>query len=162
MISDSNWNKIRSVFDQGFNSCLHFSLATVNEDGSPNVAPIGALILREKGSGFFFDEYSTRTRNNLNRDPRVCVLAVNSDRAFWGKSLGDGKFVSPPAVRLHGVAEGLREAKNDEIEVWQKRIIFARGLKGYELMWSHLRRVRDLHFDTFEPVDAGDMTSGLW
>lgn len=162
MISNSNWAKIRSIFDQGFSSCLHFSLATVNEEGSPNVAPIGALILREYPSGFYFDEYTTRTRNNLNRDPRVCVLAVNADRAFWGKSLSDGRFISPPAVRLLGVAKELREATNDEIAAWQKRIAFARGFKGYDLMWSHMCHVRDLHFDSFEPVDVGDMTSGLW
>jgi uncharacterized protein len=162
MISANNWSKIRAIFDQGFKTCLHFSLATVNADGSPNVAPIGALILRENPSGFYFDEYTTRTRINLNHNPKVCILAVNADMAFWRKSLIDGKFALAPAVRLLGVAGELREARNDEIEVWQKRIAYARGLKGYELMWSHMHQVRDLNFDSFEPVDAREMTAGLW
>jgi hypothetical protein len=110
MIPVDKWNLIRPIFDNAFKSCMHFSMATVNEDGSPHLTPIGSLILREDPTGYFFDEYCTRTRDNLSRNPRVCFLAVNADRTFWVKSLIVGKFSAPPAVRLMGTVKELREA----------------------------------------------------
>jgi len=29
-------------------------------------------------------------------------------------------------------------------------------------MWKNMRMVRDVHFDSFEPVWLGEMTQGLW
>jgi hypothetical protein len=136
-------------------------MATVNEDGSPDVTPIGSLILREDTSGFFFDEFCGRSRENLDRDPRVCFLAVNAQRPFWLKSLIIGKFSAPPAVRLTGVVKELREATPEEIAAWQSRVNFARGTSGYKIMWNQMHLVREVHFDSFEPVDCGKMTSGL-
>jgi hypothetical protein len=162
MITDEKWDAIRSVFDEAFRSCLHFAMATVNEDGSPRITPIGALILRDNKTGFFFDEYCTGTRENLNRNPPVCFLAVNAEKTFWGKSLAAGKFVSPPAVRLMGIVSDRREATTDEIAAWQSHVAFARGTKGYELLWSRMHSVRDVSFDSFEPVEMDVMTAGLW
>jgi hypothetical protein len=34
--------------------------------------------------------------------------------------------------------------------------------KGHDLLWSRLKYVRDVTFDSFEPVHAGLMTRGLW
>ena len=110
MINADKWNLICPIFDNAFKSCLHFAMATVNEDGSPHITPIGSLILREDQTGFFFDEYCTKTRANIVRNPRVCFLAVNADRPFWVKSLIVGKFSAPPAVRLMGTVKELREA----------------------------------------------------
>jgi uncharacterized protein len=158
----NNWDKIRSIFNEAFGSCCHYALTTVNDDGSPHVTPIGGLVLREDRTGFYFDEYCTRTRENLRRDPRVCILAVNADRTFWGKSLAAGKFLSPPAVRLIGTAGEMRQATDDEIAAFKKRISYASGTKGYDLLWAHLHTVRDLSFDSFEPVETGEMTHDLW
>ena len=55
-----HWETIRAVFEEGFKSCSHFAVATVNEDGSPHVTPIGALILREDQTGFYFEENPTK------------------------------------------------------------------------------------------------------
>jgi uncharacterized protein len=162
MISESEWAKIRSVCSRGFSSCLHFALATVNEDGSPNIAPIGALILRANPSGFYFDEYAGKTGANIDRNPRVCILAVNAGKLFWAKSLMQGRFAAPPAIRLKGTAGELRNATDDEIAAWHKRIAFARSFQGYRILWSQMSRVRDLQFDAFEPVNIGRMTAGLW
>jgi uncharacterized protein len=161
MIPADKWNLIRPIFDNAFKSCLHFSMATVNADGSPHITPIGSLILREDPSGFFFDEYCAKTRENINRNPRVCFLAVNADRPFWVKSLIMGKFSAPPAVRLMGTVGALREATHDEIAAWHSRVVFARPTKGYEIMWSLMHSVRDVQFDSFEPMTTGIMTSGL-
>ena len=130
-------------------------MATVNEDGSPHVTPIGALILRDNQTGFYFEENPVRMPRNLKTNPRVCILAVNADKLFWGKALIEGKFSTPPAVRLSGMAGKLREATPDEIALWQEKIALAKGTKGYQLLWSHFSHVRDIAFDSFEPVERG-------
>jgi uncharacterized protein len=42
-----HWEMIKTIFEEAYKSCSHFAVATVNEDGSPHVTPIGALILRD-------------------------------------------------------------------------------------------------------------------
>ncbi len=157
-----NWEKIRGVFEEGFKSCAHFAVATVNEDGSPHVTPIGALFLRQDQTGFYFEENPFRLPKNLKGNPRVCILAVNADKIFWANALFQGKFATPPAVRLMGTAGDPRRATPDEIEAWQKKIAMAKGTKGYALLWEKFGRVRDITFDSFEPVPLGEMTLGLW
>lgn len=159
---DEHWAKIRTIFNEAYGSCFHYAVSTVNEDGSPHVIPIGALILREDCTGFFFDEYCTGTRENLRRDPRVCILAVNADRTFWGKSLAAGKFLNPPAVILTGTAGPMREATADEIASFKNKVASARGTKGYNMLWEPLHTVRDLKFDSFQTIETGEMTAGLW
>ena len=61
-----------------------------------------------------------------------------------------GKFSTAPAVRLMGTVKELREATPDEIAAWHNRIAFARLTKGYEIMWSRMKSVRDVQFDSFE------------
>lgn len=157
-----HWETIRAVFEEGFKSCSHFAVATVNEDGSPHVTPIGALILRQDRTGFYFEENPISMPRNLERNPRVCILAVNADKVFWGQSLIEGKFLTSPAVRLMGRAGELREATEEEVAAWQEKIAIAKGTKGYTLLWEKFGRVRDITFDAFEPVLVGEMTNGLW
>jgi len=161
MIPVDKWKLIRPVFDNTFKSCRHISMATVNADGSPRITPIGSLILRDDPTGYFFDEYCTKTRENIARNPKVCFLAVNANHPFWVKSLIRGKFSEPPAVRLMGTISALREATPAEIAAFHKRVAFALPTKGYELMWSRMHLVCDVEFDSFEPVNCGKMTNGL-
>jgi len=157
-----HWESIRNVFNEAFKSSMHFAVATVNDDGSPHVTPIGALILRENPAGFYFEENPVRLPRNLKTNPRVCVMAVNADKIFWGKALIEGKFISPPAVRLYGLAGQPRKAIPEEIARWQEQIDPFKGTKGYGLLWSHFAWVRDIAFDSFEPVETGEMTVNLW
>jgi uncharacterized protein len=157
-----HWETIRSVFEEGYKTCFHFAVATVNEDGAPHVTPIGALILRDNQTGFYFEENPIRMPRNLKRNPRVCILAVNADKGFWVNSLIQGNFTAPPAVRLMGRVGELRKATADEVEAWQVKIAIAKGTKGYSLMWEKFARVKDITFDSFEPVLVGEMTKGLW
>ncbi len=157
-----HWETIRAIFEEGRNSSMHFAVATVAEDGSPHVAPIGALFLRDDKTGFYFDEFTVTTSKNVNRNPRVCILAVNSTPAFWQRSLLAGKFLAPPAVRLMGSLGNKRNGTDQEIAIWQDRVKTARGTKGHELLWKDMRTVRDIFFDSFEPVSCGAMTQGLW
>ena len=158
----NHWETIRAVFEAGYTSCLHFSVATVNEDGSPRVTPIGGLILRADQTGFYFEEHCTGMVANIERHPDVCIMAVNADKAFWGKSLIKGKFKTPPAMRLMGRVGALRAATSDERHAFQKRVAIAKHTKGYEILWERMTQVRDIRFHAFEPVHAGEMTRGLW
>ena len=161
MITQEQWDIIRRVIDEANASCSHVSVATVNTDGSPHVTPIGTLALHDGPTGYFFDELCTDSRKNLDRDPGVCILAVHAGMPFWIKSLVMGKFSTPPAIRLVGTVKPLREAAPEEIAAWYRHVAKARLTKGYESMWSRMHLVRDVHFDSFEAVNCGKMTSGL-
>ena len=61
-----------------------------------------------------------------------------------------------------GVVGEKREATEQEIAQWQKKVEAASQLKGYEILWKNMRTVRDIYFDSFEPVHTGSMTGNLW
>jgi hypothetical protein len=158
----NHWKTIQLVFEQSLNSSLHYAIATLNEDGSPHITPIGALFLREDHSGFYFEVFSINMRTNLDRDQRVCVLAVNSSLFFWQSSFFVGRCETPPSVRLMGTVGQRREATEEEAARWRKHVEFAQGTKGYDLLWKDMRFVRNMYFDSFEPVHMGEMTRELW
>lgn len=158
----ARWNEIRRVFGAAFASSLHFAVATVRPDGAPHVAPIGSVLLLEPGRGVYFEEYTTRTPRHLERDQRVCVLAVNSSRWLWLASLVRGRFATPPAVRLLGTVGARRPATARELALFQRRVRLVRRTRGHALLWAGLRTVRELHFDAWEPIVIGAMTRGVW
>lgn len=158
----ANWKEVKGLFKDSFKSSFHFSIATVSENGEPHVTPIGSLILGQPGCGIYFERFPKTLPRNLANSRQVCVLAVNSSRWFWLKSLVRGNFASPPAVRLHGIAGELRDATNTEIALWQKRVRRVSFSKGHALMWRGMTKVRDIKFTKVEPVQIGQMTSDLW
>jgi len=157
---DEDWTDIKQLFKQSFKSSFHYAIATVNEDGQPHLTPIGSLILGKPGRGVYFEEFPKQLPRNLHTNRQVCVLAVNSSRWFWIRSLIGGKFSSPPAVRLYGTVGAVREATKKEIRLWQHRVKRVRLTKGHAIMWARMRTVRDIEFSRVEPVHIGGMTSG--
>jgi len=157
-----NWKEVKAVFRDSFKSSFHYAIATVSENGEPHVTPIGSLILGKPGKGFYFEKFTRNLPQNIGRNGRVCVLAVNSSRWFWARSLFRGGFGMPPAVRLHGVAKELRPATEREAALWQKRVSVARFTKGHEFMWREMSMVREIDFYRIEPIHIGRMTKGLW
>ena len=109
------WPQVRRVCSQAFGSSLHYSMASVTEDGAPHITPIGSLLLREPGHAIYFEEFTRHMPQNFQRDNRVCVLAVNSGLWFWVKALLRGRFSSPPALRLHGTVGDPRKGTPEEI-----------------------------------------------
>ena len=156
-----HWKIIQKVLDESRGS-LQCAAATVNRDGSPHVTPVGSLFLRDDKTGFYFDEHFVNMSKNLEHNQRVCILVVNCNPAFWMNSLKDGKFATPPAIRLLGSVGKKREATEDELSKWQNYVKFAVGTKGHDVIWKNMRMVRDVYFDSFEPVLMGEMTQGLW
>ena len=161
-ITGHHWKNIRRLFDDTFNTSFHYAFATVKEDGSPHVTPVGSLILDDDRKGFYFEEYLSAMPRNLKHNARVCILAVHTSKWRFFISLFRGKFSSPPAVRLMGKVGEKREATPEELRKFRSRINKYRMFKGYNLLWSKLRHVREIEFDSFEPVRAGAMTQGLW
>ncbi|MBI5584224.1 MAG: pyridoxamine 5'-phosphate oxidase family protein [Deltaproteobacteria bacterium] len=157
-----HWPAIKKVFGDALNTSLHYAVATVNSDGTPHLTPVGSLILRDNPSGFFFDEFLQTLAGNIKQNPRVCVLAVNSSRLFWYRSLWQGRFRQAPAIRLTGTVGDRRPATPAELEMFQRRLRPFRRLKGYKILWQNMSKVRDITFDGFRPVEAGAMSRGIW
>ncbi|MDD5223752.1 MAG: pyridoxamine 5'-phosphate oxidase family protein [bacterium] len=158
-----HWEEIRKLFEK---SMGNYAFATINEDGSPHVSPIGSLFLRADQTGFYFEEYSRILNKNLNRDNRICVLAVDFRKSFWARSFIRGRYIAPPAVRIIGTVGERRKATPEEIKMFRGirwvRLFRWLGLKGYKAGWKPLSHVRDVKFSSFEPIHAGIMTSHNW
>ncbi len=162
LITDAVWMRIRKLFSDSFRTSFHYTFATVGEDGVPRATPIGSLILRPDRTGFYFEEYASGLRKNLEKNRRVCVLAVKTSKWFFLKSLFLGKFTEPAAVRLMGTAGEKRQATDAEIRMFRKRVAPYRMLRGHDMLWKELKYVRDITFDSFEPVRIAGMTRALW
>ena len=157
---EKQWPAIRKVFWSAFLSSVHYAVASVDADGNPHVTPIGTVILHEQaGKGLFFQQFTTGLPANLETNARVCILAVNSGRLFWLRSLLSGKFPSAPAVRLYGTVGPLRRATVEEVQLWKGRVWPAAFTRGYANIWGeheHGARVRFHASQTdAHPHDAG-------
>ncbi len=156
------WPEIRRVVLRGQASSLHCSIASVGERSVPTVTPIGTVFLGEYPSGFFFDRYTSALGKNIDANGKICLLAVNSSKAFWLHSFLLGRFTEPPGVRLYGTAGPLREATSAELSQIAKRVRSTKWLKGSRLIWSSFTHVRNLRFTSFRPVTYPSMTEHLW
>jgi hypothetical protein len=157
-----NWPQIKATFDSAIATSLHCAIASVSAAGQPHVTPIGFIFLRDDFSAFYFEEYPNTLRENLAHNRRVCLSLVNSSRMFWFRSLLRGRFVSPPGVRLMGVAGERRRATDQERALYLARVRPLRRLRGYDLIWRDLSHVRDIQLESFAPVVYPKMTEGLW
>ncbi len=157
-IEMGHWTELRRLAGRTFNTSLHFAIATVNPDGTPHVTPIGSLMLTTPGEGYFFEVFADRLSANLDRGSPVSVMGVISSSSLWLRALISGRFSSPPAFRMIGVAGVKRASTEAERKRWRKKVRFFRWLKGYKLLWGNLDTVRDLHFHALEPVRLGVMT----
>lgn len=155
-----DWPTATGVFKRSFRSSFHYSVATVGPGGAPHVTPIGSVMLTEPGRGIFFDLFTSRLSRNLDNDPRVCVMAVDTTKRFWLTSLVRGRFDAQPALRLSGTAGPRRPPTPEEQQRWLRRVRSIRRLKGHDLLFQKLTHVRDLTFEESAPVRLGVMTRG--
>ncbi|MFV1990031.1 MAG: pyridoxamine 5'-phosphate oxidase family protein [Acidimicrobiales bacterium] len=160
-IDDATWREIRGTFARSERSTLHSSVASINEDGSPHISPIGSVLLTDTAKGIYFDVFAGGLSRNLERDPRLTVLAVDSSRWFWLRSLIKGQFLDHPGYRLSGTAGPRREATEDEQRRMANIVRPLRWFKGHDLLWSNFGHVRDLSFESAKPIRLGKMTSHL-
>ncbi len=151
-ITPARWHVVRRIFRDGFASQFHFAIASVGADGAPRITPIGSVALTGEGRGYYFEEYAAGLRRDLERDRRVCVMAVNSSRWELLKALLLGRVTRPFGVRLYGTAGERRPATPEEQARFSRRVSRFRLLRGHALLWGKLRTVRELRFDALEPV----------
>ncbi len=78
------------------------------------------------------------------------------------KSFFKGRITAHPGVRLMGTGGERREATKQELEQFHKRFRMFRPFKGYNLIWGNLRYVREIRFDSYEPVRIGALTRAVW
>ncbi len=156
-----NWPLVKRLFRASINSSLHCAIASVGEHGEPHVTPIGSLILDRPGHGYYFERFTRQLPKNVELHREVCVLAVNSDRWYWFKSLLGGRFTTPPAVRLMGTVGEARMATEQEIARWQRHVRAVRFTRGHALLWRDMNRVREIRFHRIETLEIGAMTHGV-
>lgn len=157
-----HWPEILRVLRASKRSTRHFSIATVTPDGRPHVTPIGHAFFREDMTGYYFDAYSHAMPLHFAHSPRICLMAVTISTKLWLPALFKAKFSAPPGVRLFGEVGAARAATAAEIAELAQSIRATRALRGHKLLWGDLRRVRDMRFDGFAPVQYPVMCEGLW
>ena len=158
---NGDWEKIRKHFNKSFRSNLHVSVASVDSENNPTVTPIGSLFLNKNQTGFYFEKYPSRLPVHARNVKKICVLAVNSSRWFWLKSLFIGEFKNYPAVKLYGELGHRRLATPVEINRLKRRMRTTRGMKGNRYLWGDMAHVRDITFHRAEKINLGKMTHEL-
>ena len=126
------------------------------------MTPIGHVFLRENRTAFYLEAHARKLPHNLDQNPRVCLLLVNSRGLFWARSLFKGRFSSPPGMRLIGIAGRRRDATDEEKATYMARVGPFRMTKGYERIWKDLGFVCDIQLERVEPVLYPVLTDGLW
>jgi uncharacterized protein len=161
-IDASTWALARQIITAGLRTSLHCAVGSINPDGTPHLTPIGSVLLdREVGRGYYLDVFNAQLAANIDADPHVCILAVNSSRLTWIRALVSGTFTTSPGVRLMGTAGPRRLATDVEKDRFAQRVGPALRTKGGKAMWRNIDHVRDLTFDTVKTVRLGSMTSSL-
>ena len=158
------WQQVRATVRGASASSMHCAIASIGADGRPHVTPIGSVMLTEPGHGVYLDVINVQLSRNIDRDPRVEVLAVDSRRRTWLRGLVRGRFDTSPGVRLIGVAGESRPLRDDERERFQRRVRWAIRTRGGRRLWGDPARfhARDLTFTGVVPVRIPAMTEHLW
>lgn len=156
-----DWDTIRQHFSKSFGSSLHVAIASIDSDNNPTVTPIGTVFLNRDQTGFYFEKFTSNLPGNSKTNNKVCLLAVNSSKVFWIKSLFKGRFQSHPAIKLYGQLGQKRKATERELNALKKRLKLTRRLKGHQYLWGEMTYVRELTFTKAEKMKLGKMTSAL-
>lgn len=160
---EAHWAATRDLWNRALRNSLCVAIATVGEDGAPHVSPIGSLTLgAAPGTGTLLQLFSHQMGRNLDRDPRVTVLAVDSSATRFVNGLRKGRFDRAVATRLSGTAGPRRWATDEEIARFRRRVRPLRRLRGHDILWGAARiGARDITFDFERPVNLGAMTAHL-
>jgi hypothetical protein len=146
--------KIKPLFSQA----MHCSIATVNADGLPHVTPIGSVVLKNQGNGWFFQKFTKNIPKNAEHCEYATIMAVNNSKWYWLKSVLKGGFKTPPAMRLTVKLGNYRPATESETAKFQRRVGLFRRTKGYQMMWAGMSEIREFEIVDYKPVYVGKMT----
>jgi len=156
-----DWETIKQHFSRSFGSSLHVSIASVDNDNFPTVTPIGSLFLNNDQSGFYFEKFPKNLPKHSEINNKVCVLAVNSSKWYWVRSLFYNRFKSYPAIKLYGILGEKRPATEIELHALKRRMRMTKRLKGHQFLWDNMGFVRDIQFSKVSAVKFGEMMSNI-
>jgi hypothetical protein len=157
-MTPEQWELVRRTVELSVRSGLNCTIGSHNADGSLHLTPIGSVVLTDVGKGFYFDIFNSQLARNLAADPRVTILAVDSGRLMWLRSLLKGSFVRPPGVRLTGQVGSPRPSTEAEIRRFHRVVGPLLHTRGGQMLWSRLPRVRDIRIESVIPLRIGPMT----
>jgi predicted pyridoxine 5'-phosphate oxidase superfamily flavin-nucleotide-binding protein len=157
-ITDEHWDKITAYYPKLIKSSMFCSIASVDAEGHPNVTPIGTVFFNNDKTGFYFDMHTKALSKNIENNPEVCLLFVNTSKLFWFKSLLRNKFTQPSGFKLMGRVGKKRQATEAEKTRFEKMIRRMRKLKGYQTLWANHEYVREISFFEYFPIQTGEMT----
>lgn len=158
---NKDWGKIKIHFRKCIGANMHIVISSVDADNVPTVTPIGSLFLNDDQTGFYFEKFATKLNKNSKTNRNVCLLAVNTKKWFWLKSLFKGSFSEYPAVKLYGELGEKREATPKEFRAFQRRVRSTRSLKGHQYLWKEMSQIREIVFTKAEKINLGKMTKNL-
>ncbi|MBI2423536.1 MAG: pyridoxamine 5'-phosphate oxidase family protein [Candidatus Hydrogenedentes bacterium] len=160
---EKHWPQVRPFARAVSRSSIAYSIASMGEDGRPQLTPVGSLRFHADYRASYFELFALGLGRNLDRDPNVCIMGVNSSRWYWFRALFQGRAAHVPGYRFAGVAGPRRDATEEEIAWWQRRLKPLRRLRGYDMLWADesLRHVRDIAITDIIPVHLGRLTSHL-
>lgn len=158
---NKDWSKIKTHFRKCIGANMHVAIASVNEENVPTITPIGSLFLNDDQTGFYFEKFATKLNKNSKTNSSICILAVNSKKWFWLKSLFKGRFSEYPAVKLYGELGEKRDATPKEFRAFQRRVRSTKRLKGHQYLWKDMSQVREIKFTKAEKINLGNMTKEL-
>ena len=158
------WRQVQRTLARAQRSSLHSAIASIGADGHPHVSPIGSVRLGAPATGTYLDVFNVQLGRNIDHDPRITVLAVDSSPATWLRGLVEGRFPHPPGVRLVGTASPSRPATQEEIGRFRRSVRPTLLTKGGRALFGRVDHVsaRDLTFTGVIPVRTGTLTSHLW
>jgi len=108
--------------------------------------------------GYFHPIFAARLRKALATDQRFELLFLDLSATRWLPALIRGRFERMVAARLRGRAVGPRRAATaEEVARWNEQVSPVRWTRGHQLLWSDVRFVQELEFDTLVPVRFGAM-----
>ena len=121
-------------------------------------------MLTDPGCGVYLDVLNVDLGRNLDREPRLTVVAVDSRRRAWLTALIRARFDSPPGRRLVGTASPARPLTEHERDRFRRRVRLALRTKGGRRLWGRDGHylARDLTFTEVVPVRIPRMTTHLW
>lgn len=158
------WRTVRTTVARARSSALHCAIASTMPDGSAHVSPIGSVSLGEPGCGTYLDVFNAQLGRNLDHDPRLTILAVDSRKVMWVRALLRGRFETPPGLRLRATAGPTRPATEGEVDRFRRAVKPAVLTKGGQAMWGRPEalQARDLVISEIVPVRIGTMTRNVW
>lgn len=137
-----NWPWIVKLFEKSLPASHFYTFATIGPDGTPHTAPYASLVLNQDCTGYYSDCFPNQLSYNLNKDQRICIMAVRLGFWYWIKALVSGRFEGWPGVRLYGSVDKLRKARPGEIDRWRKKVNRYKYFKGYDLLWKDVESIQ--------------------